>query len=219
MVTESIEDYLGAIYVLTRKYPVAKTKDIASALRVSPASVSEMLNKMAEQGYIDYEKYRGAKLTERGMGIAKRVRRKHRLLERFLSDVLGLRHEKSHEEACKLEHIISEESMKKICQMVYDPDTYERSKPFPECDDECEIFQSKPSVSLTNLGEGEEATISFLTCNNPGKVRRLISMGLVPGRKVVVEEKLPMNGPFLLRVEGSRVALARDFTDLVHVKR
>lgn len=219
MVTESVEDYLGTIYVLTRRFPVAKTKDIAKALKVSPASVSEMLNKLAEQGYIDYEKYRGAKLTEKGMGVAKRVRRKHRLLERFLSEVLGLRHDKSHEEACKLEHIVSEESMKKICQMVHAPGKYERGKPFPECDDRCEVVLAKQSAPLTSLEEGEEATISFLTCNNPAKVRRLISMGLVPGRKVMVEEKLPMNGPLLLRVDSSRVALARDFADLVHVKR
>jgi len=219
MVSESVEDYLGTIYILTRRLPSAKTKDIASRLGVSPASVSEMLSKLAEKGFIKYEKYKGVSLTERGMAIAKRVRRKHRLLEKFLMNVLGLKRDKSHEEACKLEHILSEESIKKICQMVHDPEGYKEGKPFPECEENCEVLQSNPSLPLSELDDGDEGVIGFLTCDHPGKVRKLISMGFVPGRKVKLEEGIPMGGPLLVRLDGCRVALARDFADLVHVQR
>ena len=125
MVSESTEDYLETIYVLTRRHRAAKTKDIAQKLNISPASVSEMLGKLSEQGYINYEKYKGATLTDRGMREGMRVRRRHRILEKFLTDVLGIKRDKSHEEACRLEHIISDESMKKICQMVQEPSTSE----------------------------------------------------------------------------------------------
>jgi DtxR family Mn-dependent transcriptional regulator len=219
MVSQSAEDYLGTIYILTRREPAAKTKEIAQRMKVSSASVSEMLGKLSEQGYIHYEKYRGATLTEKGLGVARRVRRRHRLLEKFLTDILGLKRDKSHVEACRLEHIVSDESMKKICQMVQDPASGAIEKPFEECSETCEVISGEPSLMLSELMEGEEGTITYLTCDHPGKVRRLISMGLVPGRNVKLEESIPMGGPLLIRIDDTRVALARDFANLVHVKR
>lgn len=219
MLSQSAEDYLETIYILTRREPAAKTKEIAQRMKVSSASVSEMLGKLSEQEYIHYEKYRGATLTEKGLAVAKRVRRRHRLLEKFLTDILGLKRDKSHVEACRLEHIVSDESMKKICQMVQDPASCSLEKPFEECRENCEVFSGEPSLMLSELLEGEEGTITFLTCDHPGKVRRLISMGLVPGRSVRLEESIPMGGPLLIRIDDTRVALARDFANLVHVKR
>ncbi|NYT11354.1 MAG: metal-dependent transcriptional regulator [Methanomassiliicoccales archaeon] len=219
MVSESTEDYLEAIYVLTRRHQAAKTKDIAQKLKISPASVSEMLGKLSEQGYIHYEKYKGATLTDMGMREGRRVRRRHRLLEKFLTEVLGIKRDKSHEEACRLEHIISDESMKKICQMVQEPSTCRFEKPFEECNDDCEICRGEPTISLSELSEGEEATITYLICEHPGKVRRLISMGFVPGRKVKMEEEIPMGGPLLVMLDECKVALARNFADLIHVRR
>jgi len=75
MVSESVEDYLSAIYILTRRNRAAKTNDIANRLKVSPASVSEMLRKLSEKDLVEYEKYKGVTLTEGGMGLARRVRR------------------------------------------------------------------------------------------------------------------------------------------------
>jgi len=219
MVSESIEDYLEAIYVLTRRQQAAKTKDIAQRLKISPASVSEMLGKLSEQGYIHYEKYKGATLTDRGMREGRRIRRRHRLLEKFLTDVLGIKRDKSYEEACRLEHIISDESMKKICQMVQEPGTCKFEKPFEECTDDCEVCTGESVLTLSDLGEGEEATIAYLVCDNPGKVRRLISMGFVPGRKVKMEEEIPMGGPLLVILDECKVALARNFADLIHMRR
>jgi len=219
MVSESVEDYLSAIYVLTRRNRMAKTKDIAQRLRVSPASVSEMLRKLSEKDLVMYEKYKGVTLTETGMSLARRVRRRHRLLEKFLTEVLGMKREKSHEEACRLEHIISDESIKRICQMVQDPETCREGKLFEECNDNCDVCAGEPSLKLSELLEGEDAIISYITCDHPGKVRRLISMGFVPGRNVALEEEIPMGGPLLVRLDECRVALARDFAELVHVKR
>jgi DtxR family Mn-dependent transcriptional regulator len=207
------------IYVLTRRNRTAKTKNIANRLKVSPASVSEMLKKLSENDLVEYEKYKGASLTEKGMGLARRVRRRHRLLEKFLTDVLGMKREKSHEEACRLEHIVSEESLKRICQMVQDPETCKEGKLFEECSDNCDVCSGELTIKLSDLGEGEGATISYLTCNHPGKVRRLISMGFVPGRTVQMEDEIPMGGPLLVKLDECRVALARDFADLVHVRR
>jgi len=219
MVSESVEDYLSAIYILTRRNRAAKTNDIANRLKVSPASVSEMLRKLSEKDLVEYEKYKGVTLTEGGMGLARRVRRRHRLLEKFLTDVLGMKREKSHEEACRLEHIVSDESLKRMCQMIQDPEACVEGKPFEECNDNCNALSGEPLVTLGELKEGEDATISFITCNHPGKVRRLISMGFVPGRRVKMEEEIPMGGPLLVKLDERKVALAVDLANLIHVKR
>ncbi|MFP4170812.1 MAG: metal-dependent transcriptional regulator [Methanomassiliicoccales archaeon] len=217
MVSKNAEDYLETIYDLTRDGAPAKTKDIAARLEVSPASVSEMVRKLAEQGYLDYERYRGVYLNDRGLKEARRVRRRHRLLHRFLVDILGIRGEKGEEEACRLEHIVSDDSMKRICKIVR-PGNGD-SKPFPECNDDCDLYDDESILPLSEMEEGEEAMISFLTCDNPGKVRRLISMGFVPGRKVKLEEDISMGGSLLVTIEDCRVALAEDYAGLVHVKR
>jgi len=215
MASESVEDYLSAIYVLTRRKRMAKTKDIANRLDVSPASVSEMLKKLSEKN----KKYKGVSLTDTGMKLAKRVRRRHRLLEKFLTEILGMKKQKSHNEASRLEHLISDESLKKICQMVQTPDTCKQGKLFEECNDDCDVCSREPSIRLSELGEGDDATISYITCDHPGKVRRLISMGFVPGRNVAMEEEIPMGGPLLVKLDDNTVALARKFADLVHVRR
>jgi DtxR family Mn-dependent transcriptional regulator len=86
----------------------AKNSDLAERLGVTPPSVTQMVKRLADEGLVEYEPYKGVRLTGRGMALAQRVVRKHRLLERFLHDSLGLRNNCVHDEACKLEHSLSD---------------------------------------------------------------------------------------------------------------
>jgi DtxR family transcriptional regulator, Mn-dependent transcriptional regulator len=219
MVSENIEEYLESIWELNQLGKPAKTTDIAAELKVSPASVTEMLQKLAEEGYVIYEKYKGVTLTEEGNRIGSKIKRRHRLLERFLVDILGVSNEKSHEEACRLEHTISDISEKSLCQMMNNPQTSPKGKPIPRCENNCLDCIGEPTVSMSMLKPGEAGLISHLKCNEAAKVRRIISMGFVPGRKVCVEEELPMGGPFLVNVEDSRIALAREYAAMVFVQK
>jgi DtxR family Mn-dependent transcriptional regulator len=219
MVSENIEEYLECIWELTQRGSVAKTTDIASELKVSPASVTEMVQKLAEEGYVVYEKYKGVTLTEEGTRIGSKIKRRHRLLERFLVDILGVSNEKSHEEACRLEHTISDVSEKSLCQMMNNPQTSPKGKPIPRCENSCLDCVGEPTISMSMLKVGEAGLITHLKCTESAKVRRIISMGFVPGRKVCVEEELPMGGPFLVSVEDSRIALAREYAALVFVQK
>lgn len=219
MISRNAEDYLECIYDLTKGNSPAKTNEIASRMGVSPASVTEMVQKLAAEGHLDYRKYKGATLTPKGMRVAKKMKRRHRLLERFLVDVLGIKKDKGGEEACRLEHIVSDESMKKICQLMNDPSICPDGRPYPECEEECEFIKEGGKSTLQDLEEGEMGRITHLSCEHPGRIRRLISMGFVPGRTIEMEESIPLGGPLLLKLENNRVALAREYARLVHVRR
>ncbi len=219
MTSEIIEEYLEAIYDLTQHREAARTNDLASRMHVSPASATEMAQRLAEEGYLRYERYKGASLTEKGMRVARKIKRRHRLMERFLVDVLGAKKGEFHEEACRLEHAISDESEKRICQIVNNPRFCPDGDPIPECDDcGCSMCSDRPSLPLMEMKEGQSGEITHLKCEDPNRIRRLISMGLVPGRSLTLEERIPMGGPLLVRLEECRIALAKDYADLVMVQ-
>lgn len=216
-ISENAEDYLACIYDLSRNGAPVKTTEISGRLGLSPASVTEMTQRLASEGYLVYERYRGVRLTPSGQKVAERIKRRHRLLERFLVDVLGLPREESHDEAMKLEHTFSDESVERISQMMNNPTVCPDGDPIPAAEAAVEVEES--SVPLTELREGDEAAITHLVCVDPGKIRRLIGMGFVPGRKVLLEETVPLGGPLLIRLEEMRVAIGRDYAALVQVHR
>jgi len=219
MPSEFVEEYLECIYDLTEDGKAAKTNDIAVAMKVAPASVTEMLQKLAADDYVDYEKYKGATLTAKGMEIARSIKRKHRLLERFLVDIVGASKAESHEEACRLEHVVSDESINTICQLTNNPRFCPDGEPIPECEQkDCVSCETEPTVPLADLQEGDEGSIVCLRGTEPKGLRRLISMGFVPGRTVAVEERTPMGGPVLVRMGRTRVALATEYTEQVQVR-
>src|SRR5215216_4202602 len=106
--SSSVGDYLKAIWELAREDGTAQTKDVADRLSISSASVSNMFARLQEMGFVEYERYRGASLTERGRGEALRLVRRHRLIETFLLEHLGYSWQEVHEEAERLEHAVSD---------------------------------------------------------------------------------------------------------------
>ncbi|MDD1767603.1 MAG: metal-dependent transcriptional regulator [Methanomassiliicoccales archaeon] len=215
---ESTEEYLECIFDLTKEGLPAKTNDIAARLNISAGSASEMVQKLSREGYLDYERYAGAVLTERGKAVATKIKRKHRLLESFLVNILGMNKKESHQEACRLEHAVSDESEKRICQMMNNPELCPDGDPIPVCEEDCASCASEPSIELSKMGSGDEGMITHLKCDEePQKIRKLISMGFVPGREVSVEERTPAKGPLVVRIGDTRIALGRDYASLVHV--
>ena len=216
-ISENAEDYLACIYDLSREGTPVKTSEISGRLKLSPASVTEMTQRLASEGYLNYERYKGVTLTSAGNRVAERIKRRHRLLERFLVDVLGRTSEDSHEEAMKLEHNFSDESVEKLSRMMNNPTVCPDGDPIPAPQEPIE--DEPPSFPIIKLEIGEEGMISHLICEEPNKIRRLISMGFVPGRKVVVEERIPMGGPLLIRLDEMRVAIGRDYASLIQVEK
>jgi len=114
---ESREDYLEVIYTLIRDKGRARTGEISKILNVTPASVTEMLQKLEKEKLVFYEKYKGVILTKEGEKIAKKIRKKHEILVKFLK-FLGVSEEVAEKDACKMEHVLQSETMEKLEEFI-----------------------------------------------------------------------------------------------------
>ena len=210
MASEITEQYLKVIYNLTEEGGTAKTTEIAHTMGVAPASVTQMIHKLTKQGYVKHEPYRGTKLSPKGRRIAKKIARRHRLLERFLSDMVGVGTEAGHDQACKMEHALSKEAEEALCKMMNHPLRCPHGKLIPKCDKDltCEECAAE-TVRLSDVKEGATAKISHLVARNKEELCRVLAMGFIPGTLVAVEKKLPMGGPIIVNLKGTRVAIAR----------
>ncbi len=114
---KTIEDYVELVYIIQNKKEKVHTSDIASAFNINPASVTEIFQKLSDEGYINYEKYNGVTLTEKGKKIAMNTKKKHETLKNFLI-LLGVDEKIADEDACKIEHNIDQKTMGKLRKFV-----------------------------------------------------------------------------------------------------
>ncbi len=232
--SRSTEEYLEALYTLTQDGQTASTTAISKRLKVAPASVTEMLGKLAEGGYINYAPYQGGTLTPKGFQIAEKMARKHRLLERFLYDMLRIGKDKVHDEACNMEHALSDETARALCQTLRHPDKCpDDGKAIPPCDlpfancEECQKWSGESldkvgrrqatAISLSTLKEKAEGTIAFIRGDNK-VLRRLLDIGLTPGTRISVTRVAPLKGPVEIAVRGSKLALGEEVAANVFVE-
>lgn len=225
---ESVEEYLEAIYSYNEKGELAKNSDLARRLKVAPPSVTQMVQKLADEGLVDYTPYKGAVLTGKGTALAQKVVRKHRLLERFLHDVLGMGVNKVHEEACRMEHGLSDEAAAALCKVMNAPEVCpDDGMEIPPCplevDDceECEVarvdFDPMLLTQLSNLKPGEEGYVAFVR-GGTNACQRLMDMGLTKGAKVRVLKAAPFNGPIEVSVRDTSLALGRGLAGHVFIQ-
>ena len=200
-VTEAVDDYLKSIFETAGDEGRASTVVLAKRLDVSPASVTGMLRKLADQEppWVEYEKHRGARLTDCGRLRALEVIRHHRLLELFLHDSLGYSWDEVHAEAEKLEHAISETFEDRIAQKLGNPEIDPHGHPIPRKDG---TIPKRHEMPLLDLPVGTITKVSRVSDNNPEILRYLFGLGVVPGANVEVTERGPFDGPIMLRVEN-----------------
>lgn len=229
------EEYLEALYTLTQDGRKASTSEISKRLNVAPASVTEMLKKLADSGYVSYTPYQGVTLTAAGLRIAGKMVRKHRLLERFLHDVLKIGNDKVHREACKMEHALSDETERALCQTLKAPGKCpDDAEVIPPCDlafascAECRKWHGanlddagKRDVNLVSvaaLKEKQGGNVAFIRGDNK-VLRRLLDMGLTPGTRINVTRVAPLKGPVEIAVRGSRLALGDEIACNVFIEK
>ncbi|MCQ2079691.1 MAG: metal-dependent transcriptional regulator [archaeon] len=216
MTTGNREDYLIAILRLTEGGTAAKTTELASFMGVSPASVSEMLKILSKDGLVEYAKYRGVKLTEKGLTDARLTRKRHHVVEKFFIDILGLDPMAAHEEAHRIEHSISDEAAQKICDMLGNP---------PDCDCQCCINPCKSvsgfGIAITTLvrdmGEGNRGRISCMKSEDSNVLKKIMALGIVPGREIVLESKDEENNAYLVQSNGASIVLDETLASAVYV--
>jgi DtxR family Mn-dependent transcriptional regulator len=179
-ISENIEEYLEVLYRNGSNKEQVSTTTLSKELGIAPGSVTQMLKKLETLGYINYTPYRGASLTDEGMKIAQKITRKHRILEKFLRDVLKVKEENVHEQACEMEHSLSDEAERALCNMLQHPDLCPDDNVIPACDlnfgscKECFSVKDFDNVinrqfnllSVSELVPNSQGTVSFIRGNN-----------------------------------------------------
>lgn len=216
--TLSMEDYLKALYALEELGHKATTGALARHLGVRPASVTGMLKRLAEAGLVDYRPRGGARLTSEGRRLALQVIRKHRLLERFLHDVLGFPWDQVHAEAERLEHAVSEEFIRRLAAWLGEPEHDPHGHPIPGPD-----LKPPPrrGIPLDHIAVGNQVRVVQVSDKDPLVLRRLDELGLRPGQRVWLRQRTPLDALLVLELlpQGRQVVLGPALAHHVLVER
>ena len=199
--SDTVEDYLKVIYDLSADNQRVGTGQIAEMLGVSPASVTDMFQRLAGEDppLLDYVKHQGVALTEDGRKAALETIRHHRLLELFLHEVLGYSWDEVHAEAERLEHVISEEFEERVAAVLGDPQRGLHGKPIPSRNLE---MPDLDTFILQDLHPGQTGEVHCLNDDDPSLLRYLESRGLVPGASIEVIDYSPYDDNLHLKVAG-----------------
>ncbi len=187
----SVEDYLKAVFVLSREGGTATTTEIATRLAVSAPSVSGMLRRLAEQGLVDHVPYRGVALTPDGRLAALRVIRRHRVIETYLVERLGLGWDEVHVEAERLEHAVSELVLERMAHALGHPEFDPHGDPIPAADGSVPSRVVRP---LSAVAVGEQVLVQQVLVHDGDALRYLARVGLVPGASIRICAQEPVAG-------------------------
>lgn len=201
-----VEDYLKAIYDLERDAQPATTNEIAERLAISPASVSGMVRRLAEQGLITHEPYRGVRLTQDGRRAALRTLRRHRILECYLTEVLGYPWDRVHDEAERLEHAASEELIERMADALGDPLHDPHGAPIPSREG---VVEETTRRTIADAVSGERLRVRQVMDEDGERLRYLAELGIRPGSIIRILDRAPFEGPITLWVDNSAGGVTR----------
>lgn len=215
--SESIENYLKAVYELEEGEGRVATTALAEKLNVASPSVTAMLKRLSQQApaLVNYTSHRGVTLTEAGRQRALKVIRHHRLIETFLYETLGYTWDEVHEEAERLEHYISERFEERLARFLGYPDFDPHGSPIPARDGTVPVSNTIP---LSELPVGQPARVVRVVHDQQEVRDYLADLGMVPDARVVVHEIGPYEGPVFLSVaEGDTQGLSASVAAKVEV--
>lgn len=206
-VSSAVQDYLKAIYRLEETHGKASPAHIAELLRVKAPSVTGMMKRLSEAGWINYEPGSGATLTDAGRQEALRVIRRHRLIELFLTQVLKIDWSEVDAEAESLEHAISPRLEQAIAAHLGEPSHDPHGHPIPSASGQLTL---RPLTRLCDFRSHDRVVICEAQDDNPERLRRWQSLGLTPGTTVFIRRFEPLDDLFELEVEGRILQLGSE---------
>ncbi len=214
--SESVEDYLKATYKIQQQQEWVSTSALAERLRLAPASITNMVQRLEKLGFLIYEPYHGVQLTEQGMTKALDIIRHHRLVELFLAEIVGYSWDLVHEEAERLEHTVSEDFVERIDKVLGFPEHCPHGVPIPT--EEGQV-RKEDSATLLECVPGETAMIQRVSDTSAEFLRYAESLGLVPTVEVTLVGREPFQGPLHIRVGKQEHHIGRDAAARLYVKR
>src|ERR671938_944567 len=209
----SVDDYLETIYFLA--FPIGEYKPLASGsqtiasrvaemLGVSRASAGEMLKRLETEGLVERGEHKEAILTPKGRGVAERVVRRHRIIERLLTDFMGYTPAEAHEQADLLGNTFTDDMVERMSRQLGDPDRCPHGWPV---DTELEQAENRELQPLAELAPGERATIVRLAEHDGALLHWFYDQDLVPGREIEVRGAQPAAGQMTVELDGSERAI------------
>jgi DtxR family Mn-dependent transcriptional regulator len=201
MLTSTVEDYLKTILNMEDMKERASTSRVARRLAVADASVTDMMRKLQKAGLLEYRPYYGVTLTEKGRQTALKVLRRHRLIELFLHRTLGYGWELVHEEAERLEHVVSDLFVERLDALLGFPAKDPHGEAIPDAKGH---RQEEHLTCLADARPGAH-TILRVKSRDPGFLTFLEQEGLVPSRCLSLLERIPFQGPLKIKLSGKRV--------------
>ena len=201
-VSSQAEEYLEAVCRILDRGEVATPTELARELDIAPPSALGMIRRLVEQDLLTYSRQGGAQLSELGKVRADNIRRRHRLAERLLTDLLGIPWARVHDIACRFEHVIDDEVEQYLSEALDHPTTCPHGNPL----DTAAEFRWQP---LTRLGAGATGILRRVVDETEPTLQYLNQMRLRPGAQVTVCAEAPFDGPLTVEVEHERHAIAR----------
>jgi DtxR family Mn-dependent transcriptional regulator len=235
-ISSPLEDYLETIYLLVQEHGFARVRDIAGARRVKAATVSVALRKLAEGKLVDYQRREYIGLTSKGERAARRILARHRLLTRFFAEILKMPREAAAEQACTLEHALTDEAMDRIvrffeflgrcpsvieafqrCPVAAGADEPGLSAAASTCAS-CAVRNDVKLMTLSDVEPGQSVVVTQVASG--GALRqRLLDMGMLPDTVVDLERTGLGGDPLWVRCQGARLALRRSEASTILVRR
>lgn len=219
MTTRTVESYLELIFMMAAEGQPVIGARLADALRVSRPTVTATLRRMVRDGYVKLNEHKEIQLTPKGQAIAEHLQRRHRVVERWLTDMLGFDWARSDAEAHKLEHAMSDEVFELLNKQLGYPITCPHGNPIPG---NARSATDTQALALANMREGERVSVARISeyAENIGELLEYLgARGVVPGAQFTITEIAPLNGPITLKLGNKLIPLSREVAQFVWVKR
>ncbi len=214
LISQAMEDYLKAIYKLLEHNDTVSTSALAEQMGVAPASVTNMCKKLADLHLLVYEPYQGVTFTPAGKKMVLEIVRHHRLLELYLAEALGVPWDRVHEEAERLEHVISEDLEERMAAVLGDPQFDPHGAPIPSKNG---VVMRQASDNLSDRLDGERLIVVEVDDEDPELLRYLGQIGIYPGTEMVLLARAPFDGPLTLTVNDTEHSLGHQAAQSVRV--
>lgn len=215
MPSEQIENYIKNIYKLQSHEGKVTTSSLSKNLNISPASVSEMIKKLAEEGTLTHTPYKGVVLTEEGERLALRILRKHRLWEMFLVEVLKFRWDEIDEEAERFEHIMSDKMEEKIDHVLGHPLIDPHGDPIPTKQGEIICSMSYPLIEAT---EGTNVRVLRVSDADSELLQYVSSIGITLHKEIRVKQKMKFDNSLLIVVNNKEINISPKIAQSIFVE-
>jgi DtxR family Mn-dependent transcriptional regulator len=214
--SQAQEDYLKALYYLRGDERAVPTSDLAQRLGISSPSVTEMVGRLAAEGLVEHDRYHGQRLTESGHKVALELVRHHRLLEMFLVRTLGYTWDEVHEEAERLEHVISERMEERIFELLGRPELDPHGHAIPTREGKVRAVSERP---LSEAVAGEELIVQVVSDDDADRLRELERRRLVPGARLRVISGSSYESPIEAELGKRRVSVPLGLARSVFVEK